>query len=164
MSDTPTPRTDEFMRADCCDIEHCADFARDLERELAEAENNNAMLKKCLLQMQEAAKQLSDTRRELAEARELAGPIDLELISRLKAERDDAREDRDAWKESCANYHAANADLLKERNAMLGLLRRIARKGEFMDREGLRITVSDWLSRHHLLSENANSPDAGATE
>ena len=25
------------MSADCCDIEHCADFARQLERELAEA-------------------------------------------------------------------------------------------------------------------------------
>jgi hypothetical protein len=29
----PTPRTDEFERADCCDLEHALDFARELERE-----------------------------------------------------------------------------------------------------------------------------------
>jgi hypothetical protein len=33
----PTPRTDEFMTATCCDLDHCADFARQLERELGEA-------------------------------------------------------------------------------------------------------------------------------
>jgi len=33
---TKTPRTDEFERADCCDLEHALDFARELERELAE--------------------------------------------------------------------------------------------------------------------------------
>lgn len=29
-----TPRTDEFARAECYDLEHALDFARDLEREL----------------------------------------------------------------------------------------------------------------------------------
>lgn len=32
---TPAPRTDEFERADCCDLNHALDFARSLERELA---------------------------------------------------------------------------------------------------------------------------------
>lgn len=32
-----TPRTDEFARAECCDLEHALDFARDLERELQHA-------------------------------------------------------------------------------------------------------------------------------
>lgn len=40
-----------------------------------------------------------------------------------------------------------------QRDEALNLLRRIARKGEFMDREGLRLTVADWLARRHL-SEN----------
>lgn len=31
----PTPRTDEFARAECCDLQHALDFARELERELA---------------------------------------------------------------------------------------------------------------------------------
>ena len=33
--ETSTPRTDEFARAECCDLEHALDFARQLERELA---------------------------------------------------------------------------------------------------------------------------------
>ena len=80
MSDTPTPRTDEETHEWHFGFQSMepskfggwvdADFARALERELAEAENNNTILKKCLLQMQEAAKQLADTRRELSEARE----------------------------------------------------------------------------------------------
>ena len=41
-------------------------------------------------------------------------------------------------------------NLERERNEAHALLRRIARKGEFMDREGLRITVADWLARRHL--------------
>ena len=41
-------------------------------------------------------------------------------------------------------------DLLKESKEMRDLLRRIARKGEFMDREGLRLVVEDWLARRHL--------------
>ena len=45
-----------------------------------------------------------------------------------------------------------------QRDEVLELLRRIARKGEFMDREGLRLTVSDWLARRHLL-ENAEVTD-----
>jgi len=44
MSNTPTPRTDLFMCANCCDIEHCADFARQLERELAEAQSQISAL------------------------------------------------------------------------------------------------------------------------
>ena len=75
---------------------------------------------------------------------------------------DDLKRERDEWKNSCARYHAANADLLKERNDMLHLLRRIARKGEFMDREGLRLLVSDWLARRGLSLENVQgdgSPD-----
>ncbi len=38
MTDQPTPtsRTDEFARAECCDLEHALSFARELERELAE--------------------------------------------------------------------------------------------------------------------------------
>lgn len=43
MSDTP--RTDEFVQCDCCDLDHCADFARQLERELADA---NARIAECL--------------------------------------------------------------------------------------------------------------------
>ena len=34
MSDRPTPITDEFAQAECCDLEHAMDFARDLERKL----------------------------------------------------------------------------------------------------------------------------------
>ena len=71
---------------------------------------------------------------------------------------DDLKRERDDWKDSCARYHAANADLLKERNDMLDLLRRIARKGEFMDREGLRLVVSDWLARCGLSLENIVLP------
>ena len=37
MSDRETPLTDEFERAECCDLEHALDFARGLERKLAEA-------------------------------------------------------------------------------------------------------------------------------
>ena len=35
MTPTPTPRTDEFERAECCDLEHALDFARELEIDLA---------------------------------------------------------------------------------------------------------------------------------
>ena len=38
----------------------------------------------------------------------------------------------------------------RSKDEAYALLRRIARKGEFMDREGLRITVADWLARRHL--------------
>ena len=33
MSDRPTPITDEFAQAECCDLEHAMDLARDLERQ-----------------------------------------------------------------------------------------------------------------------------------
>ena len=74
---------------------------------------------------------------------------------RMEIERNDARRDRDEWKASSEQYHRANASLDKAWSEMLALLRRIARKGEFMDREGLRLVVSDWLARRHLLQENA---------
>ena len=45
-----------------------------------------------------------------------------------------------------------------ERNEAHALLRRIARKGEFMDREGLRITVADWLARRHLSAPKQPEP------
>jgi len=37
-----------------------------------------------------------------------------------------------------------------QRDEAIELLRRIARKGEFMDMEGQRLVVSDWLARRHL--------------
>lgn len=83
---------------------------------------------------------------------------------RMEIERNDARRDRDEWKASSEQYHRANASLDKAWSEMLALLRRIARKGEFMDREGLRITVSDWLAHRHLLPENETSLSVGATE
>lgn len=42
-----------------------------------------------------------------------------------------------------------------QRDEALNLLRRIARKGEFMDMEGQRLVVSDWLARRHLSPENS---------
>lgn len=41
-----------------------------------------------------------------------------------------------------------------QRDEALNLLRRIARKGEFMDMEGQRLVVSDWLARRHISPEN----------
>ena len=55
------------------------------------------------------------------------------------------------------------AELMDERDEAHALLRRIARKGEFMDREGLRLVVADWLARRHL-SENETSPSVDAKE
>jgi DNA repair ATPase RecN len=69
-------------------------YIRKLQRELAEAENNNAMLKKCLLQMQEAAKQLADTRRERDNALSDFRQADTDSIRALH-ERNEAREERD---------------------------------------------------------------------
>lgn len=41
--------------------------------------------------------------------------------------------------------------ILDNYESALTLLRRIAKKGEFMDREGLRLVVEDWLNRRNLL-------------
>ena len=41
----------------------------------------------------------------------------------------------------------------KERGEAVALLSRIARKGEFMDMEGQRLVVSDWLARRHITTE-----------
>jgi hypothetical protein len=43
-----------------------------------------------------------------------------------------------------------------QRDEALALLRRIARKGEFMDMEGQRLVVSDWLARRHISQENVS--------
>ena len=44
--------------------------------------------------------------------------------------------------------------LEREKNEALAMLQRIARKGEFMDMEGQRLVVSDWLARRHIIPEN----------
>jgi hypothetical protein len=49
-----------------------------------------------------------------------------------------------------------------QRDEALDILRRIARKGGFMDMEGQRLVVSDWLARRHLSPENAIGMAAGA--
>ena len=68
MSNTPTPRTDEFMSADCCDIEHCADFARQLERELARAlklaEDNGKLAHQTACELADAKEQRDNARKE----------------------------------------------------------------------------------------------------
>jgi hypothetical protein len=51
---------------------------------------------------------------------------------------------------------AESMNATSETSDARALLQRIARKGEFMDLEGLRITVSDWLARRHILPENVN--------
>jgi len=45
-------------------------------------------------------------------------------------------------------------DICKQRDEAYAMLRRIARKGEFMDMEGQRLVVFDWLARRHISSEN----------
>jgi hypothetical protein len=45
--------------------------------------------------------------------------------------------------------------LEREKNEALAMLQRIARKNEFMDMEGQRLVVSDWLARRHIIPENA---------
>lgn len=62
MNDTPTPRTDEFARAECCDLEHALDFARQMERELADRREWSSKL----------ADVADDLRAELAAERALA--------------------------------------------------------------------------------------------
>jgi len=42
----------------------------------------------------------------------------------------------------------------EQRDEAYAMLRRIARKGEFMDMEGQRLVVFDWLARRHISSEN----------
>ena len=52
--------------------------------------------------------------------------------------------------------HASFARRLeRERDEAMNLLLRIARKGEFMDMEGQRLVVSDWLDYRHISLENA---------
>lgn len=64
---TPTPRTDEFARAECCDLEHALDFTRQLERELAEVVQSLAFQTQLNREVIEREKQ---TRAELAAERE----------------------------------------------------------------------------------------------
>jgi hypothetical protein len=45
---TDTPRTNEFLRADCMDIEHLAEFTKGMERENAELEGRLAQVHKDL--------------------------------------------------------------------------------------------------------------------
>ena len=45
-------------------------------------------------------------------------------------------------------------DICKQRDEAYAMLLRIARKGEFMDMEGQRLVVFDWLARRHISSEN----------
>ena len=52
--------------------------------------------------------------------------------------------------------------LKRERDEARAMLRRIARKGEFMDMEGQRLVVSDWLARRHISSENAKTEGPAA--
>jgi hypothetical protein len=42
----------------------------------------------------------------------------------------------------------------EQRDEAYAMLCRIARKGEFMDMEGQRLVVFDWLARRHISSEN----------
>lgn len=43
-----------------------------------------------------------------------------------------------------------NAELKRERDEARDLLKRIATEGEFMDMEGQRLVVFDWLARRHI--------------
>ena len=61
-------------------------------------------------------------------------------------------------------YHVSNKRLDGDRSAMLDLLNRIARKGEFMDMEGQRLVVYDWLARRGWLSPQNVQGDASAVE
>jgi hypothetical protein len=63
----PTPRTDEFMAATCCDLDHCTDFARQLERELADALGTISM---AINSANARQAETEHARRRLAEARE----------------------------------------------------------------------------------------------
>ena len=54
--------------------------------------------------------------------------------------------------------------LEREKNEALAMLQRIARKGEFMDMEGQRLVVSDWLARRHIIPENESSAGTDASE
>ena len=53
----------------------------------------------------------------------------------------------------CDNCLKINDKLIRECEDALNLLRRIAKKGAFMDREGLRLVVEDWLNRRNLINE-----------
>ena len=48
-----TPRVDEFMRTECCDLEHAASFARILEREIAQLREVLEITKAGLIQIRE---------------------------------------------------------------------------------------------------------------
>jgi hypothetical protein len=47
--------------------------------------------------------------------------------------------------------------LERERDEARNFLLRIARKGEFMDMEGQRLVVSDWLAYRHISLENSQA-------
>jgi hypothetical protein len=93
------------------------------------------------------------------------GGVSLKFARRLERERDEAREAA-MWKANHDNQVALKAmlmerpdlgdrasriaELIRERDEAHHLLSRIARKGEFMDMEGQRLVVSDWLARRHI--------------
>jgi hypothetical protein len=72
-----------------------------------------------------------------------------ELARKLESERDEARAETIRTREFMDHGFAKAKEELDEAHA---LLRRIATKGEFMDMEGQRITVADWLARRQIES------------
>lgn len=79
----------------------------------------------------------------------------------LERELTAAREEITILKSKYADHHAEAERLTSEirsvteqRDEAYAMLRRIARKGEFMDMEGQRLVVFDWLARRHISSEN----------
>jgi cytochrome c556 len=83
--------------------------------------------------------------RELDEARELAGPISLDLISKLKAERDEAREQRDALAERDKRDDRWTIEAFKAvtNTLMSGLIRKWEAESERCGEEG-RNSDEEW--------------------
>lgn len=70
MSDTP--RTDEFARAECCDLQHALDFARKLEREIADWKDK---LDGSEITHEATRADLRDCKRELAAERAIVASL-----------------------------------------------------------------------------------------
>lgn len=64
--------------------------------------------------------------------------------------RTDLCNEREARKAAESKLAEAREVHRREREEAHHLLSRIARKGEFMDMEGQRLVVSDWLARRHI--------------
>jgi chromosome segregation ATPase len=143
MSDTP--RTNEFLRADCMDIEHLAEFTKGLERENAELRAYadklaqglpDGMLPKDVENLRDANLAFANENAELkewvkvfeqrperlvAENAELKGKL-AELEVELKAAeqmRDDARYDRQQMRDARDTLAAENARLREAAQAVI---------------------------------------------